>query len=234
MPEPWDPTTSRQAHRAMFENLRQAFREAIDNFKEELNRDEVPEAVDGLLRQMHQEVTDAKAHLSTLEDQIKEALRQAEMEGKEVETCLRRESMARRIGDEDTAGIAADYAHRHEKRKIIQERKALALREELEMKRGEVEDMLGKLKEAQSRREELSATAGRAGARRALSEGDDLFAELDRMAEKIEGMDRQREAEEDLLSELGDMDSPPPPQPLSPEAEAEARLKELKRRMGMG
>jgi len=218
----------------MFENLRQAFREAIDNFKEEMNRDEVPELVDGLLRQMHQEVTDAKAHLSALEDQIKAALRQAEMEGKEVETCLRRESMARRIGDEDTAGIAADYARRHEKRKIIQERKALALREEMEMKRGEGEDMLEKLKEAQSRREELSATAGRAGARRALSESDDLFAELDRMAERIEGMDRQREAEEDLLSELDDRDSPPSPSRPSPENEADARLRELKRRMGMG
>jgi hypothetical protein len=217
----------------MFENLRQAFREAVENFKEELNRDEVPELVDGLLRQMHREVTDAKAYLSTLEDQIQGALRQVEIEAKEVETCLRREAMARRIGDEETALIAADYARKHEKRKVIQERKVLALREELEMRRGEVEDMLGQLKEAHSRRQELSASAGRAEARRSLSGSDDLFAELDRMAEKIEGMDRQREAEEDLLAELADTDYPPPPRPPSPEAEAEARLKELKRRMGL-
>ena len=217
----------------MFENLRRAFREAIDNFNEELNRDEVPELVDGLLRQMHQEVADARAHLSTLEDQIREALRQAELEKKEVETCLRRETMARRIGDDETAEIAADYARKHEKRRIIQERKALALREELEMKRGEAEDMLAQLKEARARRQELSATAGRAEARRSLSGSDDLFAELDRMAERIEGMDLQREAEEDLLSELDDLDSPPPSYRPSPEAEAEARLRELKRRMGL-
>lgn len=217
----------------MFENLRHAFREAIDNFKEELSRDEVPEVVDGLLRQMHREVTDAKAHLSALEDQIKKALELAELEEREVQTCIRREAMARRIGDEETAGIAADYARKHEKRKAIQERKALALREELEMRRGEVEDMLGKLKEAQSRRQELSATAGRTEAHRSLGESDDLFAELDRMADKIEGADREREAEEDLLSELGDLEAAPPPRRQSPELEAEARLRELKRRMGV-
>jgi hypothetical protein len=217
----------------MFENLRQAFREAVHNFKEELNRDEVPEVVDGLLRQMHREVTDAKASLSTLEDQIGEALRHAEMEGKEVETCLRREVMARRIGDNQTAEIAVEFARKHEKRKMILERKALALKEELEMKRGEVEDMLAQLKEAQVRRQELSATAGRAEARRSLGASDELFAELERMAEKIEGMDRQREAEEDLLAELDDLGSAPPPRPPPPELEAEIRLKELKRRMGL-
>jgi phage shock protein A len=217
----------------MFQNLRQAFREAVDNFKEELNRDEVPELVDGLLRQMHREVTDAKAHLATLEGQIEEAARQADLEGEEVQTCLRREALARRIGDDETAEIAADFARKHERRKLIQERKALALREELEMRRGEVGEMLGQLKEARSRRQELSATAGRADAHRALSGSDDLFAELDRMAEKIEGIDRQREAEEDLLAEFDDLDSPPPPRRPSPEVEAEARLRELKRRMGL-
>ena len=217
----------------MFENLRQAFREAVHNFKEELNRDEVPEVVDGLLRQMHREVTDAKANLSTLEDQIGEASRQAELESKEVETCLRREAMARRIGDNETAEIAVEFARKHEKRKMILERKALALREELEMKRGEVEDMITQLKEAQVRRQELSATAGRAEARKSLGASDALFAELERMAEKIEGMDRQREAEEDLLAELDDLVSAPPPRRPSPEVEADIRLKELKRRMGL-
>ena len=47
----------------MFENLRNAFREALDNFNKELNRDDVPDVVDGLLRQMHEEATDAKAQL---------------------------------------------------------------------------------------------------------------------------------------------------------------------------
>ena len=217
----------------MFENLRQAFREAVDNFKEELNRDEVPEVVDGLLHQMQEEVTDAKAQLHTLEMQIKKALQLAEMEEKEIATCRRREEMAQKIGDEDTAKVAAEFAEKHEKRKKIQEQKALALREELEMKRGEVEEMLATLKEARAKRSSLAATSGRASARNSLSGADDLFAKLDEMAEKIEGVDHQREAEEELLAELGELDSSPPPPPRpSPEEEAEARLRELKRMMG--
>ncbi len=216
----------------MFENLRQAFKEAVDNFKDELNRDDVPEVVDGLLRQMQEEVTDAQAHAHTLEAQIKKALQLAELEEKEIATCRRREELARRIGDEETAAVAAEYAEKHEKRKSIQEQKALALRAELEMKRGEVEDMLGQYKEAKAKREALTATTGRAGARNSITEADDLFAQLDRMEEKIEGADHQREAEQELLSELGEDYSSPPPRGLSPEEEAEAKLRELKRLMG--
>jgi phage shock protein A len=128
--------------------------------------------------------------------------------------------------------VAGEYAQKHENRKEIQERKALALREELEMKRGEVEDMLEKLKEARTKREALASTSGRAQARNAMTEADELFAQLDRMAEKIEGVDHQREAEEELLSELGG-DSPPPSfRGPSREEEADAKLRELKRMMG--
>ena len=216
----------------MFENLRNAFREAVDNFNKELGRDDVPELVDGLLRQMHEEVTDTKTQLFTLEEQIKKAIQLSEMEGKEAATCRRREEMARKIGDEDTAGVAAEFAEKHEKRKDIQARKALALREELELKRSEVTDMIAKLKEAKVKRASLTATQGRTDAMNALGGASDLFGELDRMAEKIEGADHQREAEEDLLAEFGEMDSTPPYRGPTPEEEAEARLQELKRRMG--
>ncbi len=216
----------------MFENLRKAFREAVDNFKEELDRDEVPGAVDGLLAQMHQEVTDAKAHLYTLEEQIKKALQLSEMESREVETCRRRESMANRIGDEETARVAAEFAEKHEKRKGIQDRKALALREEMDLRRSEVEEMLEQLKAARVKRESLSATSGRTSARSSIGGADDLFSDLDRMAERIQGFDDQRVAEEDLLAELEGLEASPPPRTSTPEEDAEARLKELKRRMG--
>ena len=217
----------------MFENLRNAFREAVDNFNKELGRDDVPEIVDGLLRQMHEEVTDTKAQIYTLEEQIKKAIQLSEMEEKEAKTCRRREEMARKIGDEDTANVAAEYAEKHEERREIQARKALALKEELEYKKGEVEDMIVKFKEAKAKRETLKATQGRADTRNALGGASELFDDFDRMAEKIDGIDHQREAEEDLLSEFGDLDSsPPPPRGPTPEEEAEARLKELKRLMG--
>lgn len=216
----------------MFENLRNAFREAVDNFNKELNRDDIPDVVDKLLYQMQEEITDAKAQIYTLEGQIKKAIQLADMEEKEVGTCRRREEMAKRIGDEDTAKVAAEYAEKHERRREIQAQKALALKQEMEMKKAEVEDMMEKFKEARAKREALSATTGRAQARDSMSEADELFAQMDRMAEKIEGVDHQREAEEALLSDLDALDSPPPPRGPSPEEEADARLRELKRMMG--
>ena len=37
----------------MFENLRNAFREAVENFNKELSRDQVPETVDKLLKRIN-------------------------------------------------------------------------------------------------------------------------------------------------------------------------------------
>ncbi len=204
----------------------------MDNFNKELSRDDVPDVVDGLLKQMYHEVSDTKAQLFTLEEQIKKAIQLSEMEEKEALTCRRREEMARKIGDEETADVAVEFAEKHEKRREIQAKKALALRAELELKRGEVEDMIVQLKEAKTKREALTATQGRTDARNAIGGASDLFDELDRMAEKIEGIDRQREAEEELLSEFGELESPTPPRGPSQEELAEARLRELKRLMG--
>lgn len=213
----------------MFQNLRDAFKEAVENFKEELNRDDVPEVVDSLLRQMQEELTDAQAHVHTLEAQIKKALQLVELEKKEIATCQRREVMAEKIGDEETARVAGEWAEKHRQRKRVQENKALALREEMEMKKSEIQEMTAQFKEARAKRESLTATLGRATARNSMSESDDLFAEMDRMAERIDGSDRQRKAEEDLLEELGGLESSRGP---TPEELAEARLRELKRRMG--
>ncbi len=213
----------------MFENLREAFREAVRNFREELNRDEVPDAVDRLLHRMQEEVTDAQSQLHVLEDQIRRALQAARREEEEVATCRRREAMARRIGDEETARIAREFAEKHERRREVQERKARALGDELEMRRAEVEEMLDRIREARVRRNSLAATAGRATARDSLREAEDLFVELDRMAERIAEDEERRKAreeleeEEALAREIED-----------PEALAEARLRELKRRMDEG
>ena len=62
----------------MFDNLRQAFREAVDNFKEELGRDDVPEAVNRLLREMKREAADTKAEIRRLGEAIHAAIEGAE------------------------------------------------------------------------------------------------------------------------------------------------------------
>ncbi len=216
----------------MFENLRSAFREAVENFNKELARDQVPETVDRLLKGMRDEVADAKVQIRELEDQVSRTDAEVEREKTEVATARRRGKMAQDIGDTETAEIATQYATRHEERRRVLEQKAAALRQELELRRGEVEEMIGKVKEAQTKRDSLAATTGRSGARETLHAADDLFAELDRMAEKIGAEDaraRAAEAMDDIDLEGGeDYDTPP----RAPEPDLDERLAELKRRMG--
>jgi phage shock protein A len=215
----------------MFDNLRNAFREAIENFNKELARDQVPEAVDSLLAGMRAEVADAQARVRELEVLITRATAEAEREKTEAATARRRGKMAEDIGDADTAQVAAQYVASREERQRVLEQKAAAMKEELAIRTREVEDMLVKVKEAQTSRDGLAATAGRTGARESLYAADDLFSELDRMAEKIGHEDAQARAAEEL-ADLGlDADpdfAPPPP----PEVDLDARLEDLKRKMG--
>lgn len=213
----------------MFENLREAFREAIENFNRELSRDQVPESVDKLLVGMRDEVADAKVRIRELEDQLERARSEARKEVESAETALRRVRMAREIDDSETAEIGQQFAAKHEERARVLQRKVEALEEEHTLLTREHDEMLAKLKEAKAKREALAATAGRTEARSSLSEAEDLFAELDRMAEQIGDEDARARAAEsfDPLDLHVDVDEPP-----REEIDVDARLAELKRRMG--
>jgi phage shock protein A len=223
----------------MFEDLRAAFREALDNFDRELKRDQVPESVDRLLDGMKSQLADEKAEVRGLEAELEKAVAASARERDAGVTCRRREKMARDIGDEETANLAAQHAVRHEGHHAVLERKAQAMREELDFRRKSVEDMSAQLTEAIGRRGALGATAGRTDARQALSDADDLFDELDRMAEKMTGEEahadtaRELDSVELLGADVSDFDAalreePPPREQL----DVDAALAELKRRMG--
>jgi phage shock protein A len=225
----------------MFDDLRAAFREALDNFNKELRRDNVSETADRLLVGMKNEIADEKVQILDLESQLEKALTGSQREKELGATCRRREKMARDIGDEDTADLAVQHAAKHEGHQALLEKKAAAIREEIEFRRRNVDEMIEKFSEAKEKRDALSATAGRSGARHTLSAADDLFSELDRMAEKIEGERRTGEAAQALddldLDGADDFDydvsldeSPPPKEDL----DVDAALAELKRRMGQG
>lgn len=225
----------------MFDDLRAAFREALDNFNKELRRDNVSETADRLLVGMKNEIADEKVQILDLESQLEKAVTGSQREKELAATCRRREKMARDIGDQDTADLAVQHAAKHEGHQALLDKKAAAIRDEIEFRRGNVDEMIEKFSEAKQKRDALSATAGRSGARQTLSATDDLFSELDRMAEKIEGERRTGEAAEaldDLDLDGGDDfdydvspdDSPPPTQSL----DVDAALAELKRRMGQG
>jgi phage shock protein A len=212
----------------MFENLRNAFKEAVENFNKELERDQIPETVDRLLVGMRTEMADAQASVRELEDQIAKTQREIEREKSEVSTARRRGKMAADIDDTETAGIAEQYAAKHEERLHLLEQKAVALQNELDFQRKEVGSMMEKFKEAKAKRDALGATAGRTEARSSIKGADDLFSELDRMAEKInEDAGRSdAEAEFDPTDLHVDVDAP-----TRREIDADAALEELKRRM---
>ncbi len=228
----------------MFDNLRRAFGDAISNFKEEIGRDDVPEAVNTLLRGMVSEVTDAKSYVKKLEGQIEQAANKIEKHKRGAETARRREVLAQKINDTETEGLAREFAEKHERILEVLEQKATAMREELRVQQAEVDDMMSQLKSARADRERLTATAGLAQTRNTLNETDDLFAQLDRMEEKIGRTQDEADAAREL-DEIGLGSSTTRPA-LDPDLEQQfetledgpreidfdAALDELKRRMG--
>jgi len=216
----------------MFEDLRQAFREAFDNFKEELNRDAVPGTMDRILQSMFHEVTEARARLKGVDADLETTRLRVRAEEEQVATMARRQRMAADIGDEETARLAGDYLERHEKRLAIFRQKAAALEQESTLLAAEVEEMTAKLKEARESRASLSAEAGRTQARESLKESGDLFDAFDRMEARIRGDEMEADVARDFGEELDDLRVDPDAPPVRPEIDYDAALAELKRRMG--
>jgi phage shock protein A len=219
----------------MFDDLRAAFHEALENFNRELRRETLPDTTDRLLRGMKQEIVQEKGELATLEEQLRKAEADSRREGELALTCRRRERMALGIGDEETAGVAAEHAAKHEGHQRVLEKKARAIEEELELRRRNVDDMIDKFTDARRQRDALIATVGRTSARQSFSTAEDLFDELDRVAEKIEGEGHRADAAATIdmdgpadLEPEGGFDSPP----ADDGAQLDAALAELKRRMG--
>ena len=214
----------------MFENLRRAFREAVDNLHRELDRDAVPEAVDRLLRGMEREAVEAKAALEASKEQVVKARKRAGEEARNAEVCQRREALAREIGDTDTADVAAKYAEKHAGRSRVLSDKARAIEAEVRLQEAEYAEMLTQVRDARTNRNKLAASAGRTQARESLGGTDDLFGELDRMAERIGDTEAAAAAEEALFGDASEFD-----EALGAsrrEEMADARLEELKRQMG--
>lgn len=214
----------------MFENLRRAFREAVDNFQRELDRDAVPEAVDRLLRGMQREAVEARAALEASKDQLARARKRSGEEAHNAGICRRREALAREIEDTDTADVAARYAEKHAGKSRVLADKARAIEAEVRLQEAEYAEMLAQIGKARANRDKLAASAGRTRARESLGGADDLFGEIDRMAERIGGTEAAAGAEEALFEDARDFDEAL--RASRREEVADARLEELKRRMG--
>lgn len=220
----------------MFENLRDAFLEAVENFKHEVNREEdVPETVDRLFLAMQDELTQTRRLLEGLEKQIADASAEVARDKGEEDTCRRRAEMAKKVGDEETARIAVEYAVRYERRRMVLERKVVALGEEREIRVVEMSEMTERLTEARAKRDTLHAAADEGDVAETARAADDLFEELDRMAGEMDppvGRSK-RSAMDDLEAEFRELKVDPwAPIQRRTEADYDAALAELKRRMG--
>lgn len=109
----------------------------MDNFWEEL------EAVDpeGKARGVYQEVARARTQLAELDGAIGDTRQRLAHEREQVDVCVRRERMARDIGDAETARIAAEYRDRHQERAGVLQRKLEALEAERGLCRRDLSDM---------------------------------------------------------------------------------------------
>lgn len=220
----------------MFDDLRQAFKEALDNFNKELSRENVSGTADKLLVGMKNEIADEKAQVAGLEEQIEKTRTNIERLTTEVATARRREEMAREIEDDETVKLAAEFATKADGHIAVLRRKQEALQEELDFRSRTLEEMYAQFHAARDKRDALTATTGRSGARESISAANDLFDELDRMADKIEGTEASAQAAQDFSEiDLGesseyhlDLEADPEPEEL----DVDAALAELKRRMG--
>ena len=113
----------------MFEDWKQAWREAVENFEREV-RDSGDDPTAGGTHAMRSQINSARGALQRLDLEIERARQEAETEREAEQVCLRRQTLAQNIEDAETARIAADYAVKHAERAAIYERKTGVLQEE--------------------------------------------------------------------------------------------------------
>lgn len=170
----------------MFEDWKQAWREAVANFQHELHSEE-----DGTYAQhnaLRRELATARGALSRLDTEISNARRAAAAERDSEHVCRRRETMANGIGDQETVRVAAEYAVRHAERAAVLERKV----EVLEAERALLERDIAAMEQAVAAAPPPSAGSSDAGS---LLDDDD---ERERERREFQRLQRERLADERL------------------------------------
>ncbi|HUF70183.1 MAG TPA: hypothetical protein VMM79_16165 [Longimicrobiales bacterium] len=123
----------------MFNDWKQAWREAVDNFRRELSGDEG--TADSRTRAMQREFSSAQSAMDKLDGEIRRTRREAGEERENEQICRRREEMAKKIDDEETIRIAAEFAIRHAERAAILERKVEVLVQERQLVERDLDSM---------------------------------------------------------------------------------------------
>jgi phage shock protein A len=112
----------------MFEDWKQAWRQAVENFHREAGGGST--GAPPRIRAMERELTSAAGALGRLEDEMRRTRRDLAKEREEEQVCRRREALARDVGDAETVRIAAEFAERHAERAAVLDRKIAVLVDE--------------------------------------------------------------------------------------------------------
>ena len=188
----------------MFEDWKQAWRDAVENFDREVRADSPGT---GTTRIMRNQVASARGALVRLDLEIERARSESITEREAELVCVRRQSLAAGIDDQETVRIAGEYAARHAERAAIYERKTAVLQEERALL----------LQDLQSMEKEMESHLAEDAAHGSFPVMDDVDAALDDL-DDAEDRARQEYEISRLRREQKDR-------------AAEDRLEELKRRM---
>ena len=131
----------------MLDSLRDAFREAVKNFRTELNRDAPPDSRVHPLPALARELQGAARRLQELRDELARVRRESDAELREAMAGRRREELAANAGDAETARLAREFGQRHERRGAILEDKGRILAREIEDREDEVAAMRTRVRE---------------------------------------------------------------------------------------
>ena len=121
----------------MFDDWKEAWRAAVENFQRELEGDDGDDAT----RAMRRDERVAADALRRLDAELSAARANAARERDAEKICRRREGMARDIEDDETARIAGEYAVRHAERAVVLERKVEVLVAERDLLVRDLEQM---------------------------------------------------------------------------------------------
>jgi hypothetical protein len=161
----------------MLEELRNAWHEAVRNFRRELHAEDRDGPAPASARTghgVHATIMAAERELRRLEDELSQTRRQLDEERTAADRCRRRESLARGIGHVETAVRGARFAARHAEKAELLERKADVLTAEHELREREMAEM-------------RAALAARRGAARENDDGRAVRDALASLEEDLRG-----------------------------------------------
>jgi hypothetical protein len=192
----------------MLEAWKQAWRDAVENFRRELDPERYAAETTRQAAAMRRDLGRAHTRARHLQAEIDATRLELSREHDEENRCRHRESLALKIDDHETARIANEYASRHAERAAVLQQKLDALTAELALLQRDLQIM-----------QERLATIAPAGHDEALSGADAFHAEPDDFHTNPAGLHSESDTEFDRLEQE------------ARERAAEARLEELKRKL---